>query len=136
MTNILGSCFQMIRKHMTNSIEEIYYKSDEWKDSKFATYGNIKNTFTGGKYKPVTYDYIFHKSNHKNKTYAWTNWFNLTLFKTVIPEIHDENKAADFVHQSEYKFEETTDRRKSSVAEKTISLSDHEGVESMLHFWI
>ena len=136
MTNILGSCFQMIKKHMTNCIEEIFYNSDEWLDSKFATYGNIKNTFTGGKYKPVTYDYIFHKSNHKNKTYAWTNWFNLTLFKTVIPEILDETRAADFVRQSEYKFGATSDKSKRSVAEKTISLSDHEGVESVLHFWI
>ena len=35
-----GTCYQMIKKYMTNSIQEIFYKLNEWLDIKFATYGN------------------------------------------------------------------------------------------------
>ena len=58
----LGSPYQMIQEHMTNCIEEI-----NGLGSNFATYGNMKNTFTGGKEMPVIYDYIFHRANNKAK---------------------------------------------------------------------
>ena len=134
-----GSYYQMIKEHMTNTIQEIFYKLNEWLDSKFATYGNIHNTFTGGKYKPVTYDYIFHKAN-KTKTNAWTNWFDLTFFKTKIFESLEETleETTTEASQSESKTEkeESHSKKKRSTVEKTISLSDHEGIQSTIYFWI
>ena len=109
------SPYQMIKEHMTNCVQEIFYKLDEWLNAKFATYGNAKNTFTGGVQKPVTYDYIFHKTNNLNRTLAWTNWFDLPFFRTTI-------KTADAGNVS------------SSVDDE-ISLSDHEGIESTIYFW-
>ena len=41
----------MVRKFMTNSIQEIFVKNNKWLDKKYATYGNIQNTFTGGIFK-------------------------------------------------------------------------------------
>lgn len=109
-----GSPYQMVKEHMTNCIQEIFYKLDEWLNAKFATYGNDKNTFTGGKYKPVTYDYIFHKTNNLNRTLAWTNWFDLPFFRTIIDTVNNETDVAEA---------------------KEISLSDHEGIESTIYFW-
>lgn len=102
----MGNPYQMIIEHMTNCIEEIFYKFDKWLDANFATYGNARNSFSGGIYKPVTYDYIFHRTNNPSRTQTWTNWFELPLFKT-----------------------------KLTGTDKTISLSDHEGIESTIYFW-
>ena len=100
-----GTPYQMIVEHMTNCIEEIFYKFDKWLDATFATYGNARNNFSGKKYAPVTYDYIFHRSNNPSRTLAWTNWFDLPPFKTKLSD------------------------------EKVISLSDHEGIESTIYYW-
>ena len=107
----------------------------------------FRNTFTGGVYKPVTYDYIFHRTN-KTRTNAWTNWFDLPFFKTRIFETLEE--AADKVDETlkqdgleveNTKSEENVDKsssgiQKRSVKEKIISLSDHEGIESTIYFWV
>jgi endonuclease/exonuclease/phosphatase family metal-dependent hydrolase len=74
--------YGMVRDYMINSVQEIFYRLDEWLSSKFATYGNAANTFSGGKYSPVIYDYIFHRSNQPNRTQSWTYWFELPLFQT------------------------------------------------------
>ena len=100
-----GAPYQMIVKYMTNCIEEIFYKFDKWLDATFATYGNVRNNFSGKKYAPVTYDYIFHRTNNPSRTLAWTNWFDLPPFKTKLSD------------------------------EKVISLSDHEGIESTIYYW-
>lgn len=101
-----GSPYQLITQFMTNCVHELFYKFNKWMNESFATYGNKLNTFTGGVYKPVTYDYIFHRSNNKNRTQAWTNWFQLSFFSTWINN-----------HQEE------------------ISLSDHQGIEATIYFW-
>jgi hypothetical protein len=99
---------------MKNCVEDIFYKLDEWLSPRFATYGNPKNTFTGGVYKPVTYDYIFHNTNNRNRTEAWTNWFDLPLFRMEISDLNNQ------LHDT---------------PKKEISLSDHEGIESTIYFW-
>lgn len=143
-----GSCYQIIKKHMTNSIQEIFYKLNEWLDSKFATYGNVRNTFTGGKYKPVTYDYIFHKTN-KKRHFAWTSFFDLPFFKTFLTEqdIFESTSTTTTAAPStttengieaEVVTEDTTEARqkRSTSKGKEISLSDHEGIQSTIYFWI
>lgn len=100
-----GEPFEIIRRHMTNSIEEIFYKLNEWLRPSFATYGNKLNTFTN-QMKPQTLDYIFHKTNSPD-VIVWTNWFELPFFKTTI-------------------FKETKN-------EAIISLSDHEAVHSTMY---
>ena len=103
-------------------------------------YFNIfRNTFTGGVYKPVTYDYIFHRSN-KNRTNAWTNFFDLPFFKTKIFETLEEvaDKVDETLNQENEKNVDKSSSgiQKRSVKEKIISLSDHEGIESTIYFWI
>jgi len=98
-----GSPYQMIQEHMTNCIEEI-----NGLGSNFATYGNMKNTFTGGKEMPVIYDYIFHRANNKAKSWA-SDCRILYLETTVKKDSNDE------------------------MAE--ISVSDHQGVEAIISFW-
>jgi hypothetical protein len=119
----------MVRKHMKNCVEDIFYKLDEWLSSRFATYGNQKNTFTGGVYKPVTYDYIFHKTNNRNRTEAWTNWFDLPLFRMEISEFNDQltTEASASVRSRRSLGDDTP--------KKEISFSDHEGIESTIYFW-
>jgi len=68
---------------MTNSIEEIFYELQEWLNVKFATYGNLQNTFSGHIYAPVIYDYIFFKKN-SNQTTVYTSLFELPLFKMIV----------------------------------------------------
>lgn len=69
------SPYQMIKKLMQNCVQELFYKWDEWLKPRFATYGNERNTFSGGgAQKPIIYDYIFHFSA---KNISWTNWFDL-----------------------------------------------------------
>ena len=48
---------------MRNSIEEFFYKLSEWLNTKYATYGNVENTFSGNLYAPIIYDYIFYRTN-------------------------------------------------------------------------
>lgn len=104
----LGSPYQLIQQSMTNCVQEIYYKFDEWLSSNFATYGNAKNTFTGGKeHHPVIYDYIFHRSNKKQKTESWTSWFQINFLQTTI---------------------------KNNTETSEISVSDHQSIESIIHF--
>ena len=138
----------MLRRHMTNCIEEIFYKVNEWMDAKFATYGNIQNTFSGHKYDPVIYDYIFYKTN-SDKARAYTNWFELPLFKTklliesLIDSIGDgQNKSAAVNDSAETTTTTTTttteeaaprSKRDVSPKEKMISLSDHEAVTSTIY---
>jgi len=102
----VGKPYQMIIEHMKNCVQEVFYKLDKWLDANFATYGNAHNSFTGGLYKPVTYDYIFHKTVNPERTQTWTNWFELPLFKTKLKSTQEH-----------------------------ISLSDHEGIESNIYFW-
>ena len=131
---------------MTNSIQEIFYKLNEWLDSKFATYGNVRNTFTGGKYKPVTYDYIFHKTNNR-KHFAWTSFFDLPFFKTFLTEqdIYESTSTtpspSTTTTENDIKAEAVTEasearQKRSTTKGKEISLSDHEGIKSTIYFWI
>ena len=48
---------------MKNSFEELYSENNEWTKSKFATYGNAKNTWTGYKNQPQILDYIFYQNS-------------------------------------------------------------------------
>ena len=71
----------MIHHFMDNCIEDIYYRLRAWLDPKFATYANAKNTFSYNIQAPVIYDYIFHRTQNKEKVHMWTNWFELPFFK-------------------------------------------------------
>ena len=142
----------MLRQHMTNCIEEIFYKLNEWMDAKFATYGNIENTFSGHKYDPIIYDYIFYKTN-SDKARAYTNWFELPLFKTklliesLIDAIGNDDQAkskdditsaaaAATATTAASTAEESPARSKRDVTgqeEKLISFSDHEAVTSTIY---
>jgi endonuclease/exonuclease/phosphatase family metal-dependent hydrolase len=98
-----GSPYQLIQEHsMKNCMQEIY---KNFGDKIFATYGNAKNTFTGGKEKPVIYDYIFHQAN-KNNIISWTKWFEILFLQTTV-----------------------------KVANSEISISDHQGIEAAIKFW-
>lgn len=98
--------YHKIRAEMTNSIEEILVSLKSWINPEYATYGNKKNTYTGGgSIVPVIYDYIFHKQKTEDPAMIWTNWFQLPFLKT---------KKSD---------------------NSTISLSDHEAVTSHIYLW-
>ena len=146
----LGSPYEMLRRHMTNCIEEIFYKVNEWMDTKFATYGNLQNTFSGNVYDPITYDYIFYRTN-TDKARAYTNWFELPLFKTklLIESLIDsmaENANQTVVDESATTTSTTTtttttsespvetrSKREATTNEKLISFSDHEAVTSTIY---
>ena len=101
-----GSPYQLILEHsMTNCMQEIYKNFD---DKIFATYGNSKNTFTGGKEKPVIYDYIFYQAN-KNNIISWTKWFEILFLQTPVKVANE------------------------GISE--ISISDHQGIEATIKFW-
>ena len=130
--------YQMVREYMKNCVEEIFYTLEKWLSTSFATYGNTHNTFTGSVYSPVTFDYIFHRSNNVNRTTSWTYWFELPLFKLKIFE--------DLVSSNDTTTDETAtddgevaESRSEGVAkkpvEKEISYSDHEAIESTIYFW-
>ena len=70
--------YGIIRKTMKNSVEEIYYKLEEWLNPNYATYGNDLNSWSN-MFDPVTFDYIFHKVNNP-LVVAWTNIFNLPFY--------------------------------------------------------
>ena len=149
----------MLRRFMTNCIEEIFYKVNEWMDAKFATYGNTENTFSGKVYDPIIYDYIFYKTNYKNVT-AYTNWFELPFFKTklLIDSLIDsmdhaedssktvqDDDAAEATTTSttsttttttttdESSTQESRSKREAKSNEKLISFSDHEAVTSTIY---
>jgi endonuclease/exonuclease/phosphatase family metal-dependent hydrolase len=140
-----GSPYEMLRRLMTNCVEEIFYKVNEWMDAKFATYGNGENTFSGHLYDPIIYDYIFFKMN-TDKARVYTNWFELPLFKTkllidsLIDSIKNENEtvvvadvdtAADDSTSTESS--PRSKREVHSTKEKLISFSDHEAVTSTIY---
>ena len=82
---------------MTNSIEEFFHKievkkgtkysrleitsSKDWLTPKKATYGTPLNTYSHI-YKPVLYDYIFHRA--KGRNIAITKLFKVTTFDIFI----------------------------------------------------
>ena len=102
-----GSPYQLIQEHMTNCMQEIYKIFD---DKNFATYGNAKNTFIGGKEKPVIYDYIFHQANKNNeRIISWTKWFEILFLQTNVKVANE------------------------GILE--ISISDHQGIEATITFW-
>ena len=140
----------MLRRHMTNCIEEIFYKVNEWMDAKFATYGNLQNTFSGNVYEPIIYDYIFYRTNN-DKARAYTNWFELPLFKTkllieslidsmaenanqtVTDELSTTTTTTTTTTTSESPVENRSKREATTMKEKLISFSDHEAVTSTIY---
>lgn len=74
-----------IEEVMVSAIEEFFKKVTSWLVKDKATYGNPLNSYSSV-YKPVHYDYIFHKANHGHK--IWTNFFDIPIFKT--PKSEDE----------------------------------------------
>ncbi len=146
-----GSPYEILRKHMTNCIEEIFYKVNEWMDTKFATYGNFENTFSGHVYDPIIYDYIFYRTN-TDKARAYTNWFELPLFKTKLLIESLIDTINDNINQTIADASETTttttptptespvdssknerSKRDITTKEKLISFSDHEAVTSTIY---
>ena len=118
-----GDPFQIIvSKGMTNSIQEIFYKLDEWLQPRFSTYGNPRNTYSF-EYSPIIYDYIFHRTVSK-MTVCWTNWFELPLFTTKL--------LGEMLHETaNYSSElSSADNIGKSLI---VSLSDHEPVISTLY---
>jgi len=117
-----GSPFQiLLNKGMTNSVQEIFYKLDEWLKVQYTTYGNPRNKFSN-MYPPIIYDFIFHRTVHP-RTVCWTNWFEVPYFTTQLfgggltKSPVNASSAADLpVGKS-----------------LTISLSDHEPVISTLY---
>ena len=90
---------------MTNCFEELFYSNGWWLNPQVATYGNAKNTFSN-KYAPIVYDYIFHMTKDPSVR-VWTNWIDIAILKMKLAV--------------------------SELVEKTISLSDHEAVTSIIH---
>ena len=69
---------------MQNEIEEVLYKLRRWLQPEYTTYGNPDNTFSGQKYDPIMYDYIFRRTNSPEKVSVWTSLFKLPMFKTKV----------------------------------------------------
>ena len=70
---------------MKNSFEEIYLENNEWMQSKFATYGNAKNSWTGYEKQRQILDYIFYQ-NFSNNVNASVESADLTYFKVKVFE--------------------------------------------------
>ena len=121
-----GSPYQiLVSRGLTNSVQEIFYKLDEWLHVKFSTYGNPRNTFSGhGAYAPIIYDYVFHRTVHP-RTVCWTNWFELPLFTT--------NLLGGSVTQLRSPANASSAANLTLGQTLTISLSDHEPVISTLY---
>jgi len=98
--------YHTVKEVMTDAFQEIKAALSAWLDPRFATFGNSRNTYTGGKSDPVIYDYIFHKKNTEQAAMIWTNWFYLPFLNKI--------KESD---------------------QSTISLSDHEAVTSHIFMW-
>ena len=122
-----GSPFEMVRKEMQNSIEEVLYKLKRWLQPEYTTYGNPENTFSGHKYDPIMYDYIFRRTNSPGKVSVWTSLFELPLFKTkvaksLLPDSLLENiKEIEKVHMpfEAYKSLHNTDDTKTNENKET-----------------
>jgi len=126
-----GEPYQIIRDKMMNCVEEIYYKLREWLNPDYYTYGNLRNTYTGGSPNAATIDYVFHKSNC-NRTAVWTNIFKLPYFKTIIfRELLDgiSNNLNATLSYNKRGTQMTEVRGK----EEEISFSDHEAVEATIY---
>ena len=121
-----GAPFQILTSRgLTNSVQEIFYKLDEWLQTQFTTYGNPRNTFSNT-YDPIIYDYIFHRTVTP-RTVCWTNWFELPLFTT-------ELLGGQVYLTSGGKPEPLSMASNLTVGKSlTISLSDHEPVISTLY---
>lgn len=98
--------YHTVKEVMTDTFQEMKAALTAWLDPQFATFGNLRNTYTGGNNDPVIYDYIFHKKNTDDAAMIWTNWFHLPFLNTV-----------------------------RSYDQETISLSDHEAVTSHIFLW-
>jgi len=98
--------YHTVKEVMTDAFQEIKAALAAWLDPKFATFGNARNTYTGGVSEPIIYDYIFHKKNTDDAAMIWTNWFHLPFLNTI--------RGSD---------------------QSTISLSDHEAVTSHIFIW-
>jgi len=109
--NANETSYQDVKNIMTNSIEEFFHKIEDWLTPKKASYANPSNTYSHI-YKPVLYDYIFHRA--KGKNIIITNFFKIPFLKTWIS-----------LGQN------STDK----VTEKEVSLSDHEAVTAELWLW-
>eukprot|EP00095_Tigriopus_kingsejongensis_P002255 maker-scaffold478_size161223-snap-gene-0.27 protein:Tk02255 transcript:maker-scaffold478_size161223-snap-gene-0.27-mRNA-1 annotation:"neutral sphingomyelinase" len=83
-----GEPYAMVKDHMQNCIEEVFYKLLEWLNPQYATYGNQKNTFSNH-YTPIIYDYIFHHTRDPNVVRVWTNLFELPFFKFFLKKDHE-----------------------------------------------
>ena len=68
---------------MKNSFEEIYSENNEWMQSKFATYGNAKNTWTGYEKQRQILDYIFYQTFGDNDVITTVESADLTFFKVI-----------------------------------------------------
>ena len=73
---------------MENCIEDIYYKFRAWLNPKWATYANAHNTWSFGLQPPETMDYIFHRSQNPLRVIAWTDWFQMPIFKTPFQDMN------------------------------------------------
>ena len=71
---------------MKNSFEENYSENNEWTQSKFATYGNAKNTWTGYEKQRQILDYIFYQTFGNNNVNASVESVDLTYFKVKVFE--------------------------------------------------
>jgi len=109
--NANETSYQDVKNIMTNSIEEFFHKIEDWLTPKKASYANPSNTYSHI-YKPVLYDYIFHRA--KGKNVIITNLFKIPFLKTWISLAQNG-----------------TDK----VTEKEVSLSDHEAVTAELWLW-
>jgi endonuclease/exonuclease/phosphatase family metal-dependent hydrolase len=133
-TNHPGEPFQIIKsKGMINSVQEIFYKLDEWLHPRFATYANTRNTFSN-MYNPIIYDYIFHRSNSRLTT-SWTNWFDLPLFTTRILASKHNLNVSKFAEEDNYTSpaDHETVMKDHEEESLVISLSDHEPVISTIY---
>ena len=88
----------MVRREMQNAVEELFYKLNRWLNPQYTTYGNPANTFSGRKYEPIMYDYIFRRNNAPEKITSWTSLFELPLFKTNISKAL---LSSDLIHNIE-----------------------------------
>ena len=98
--------YHTVKEVMTDAFQEIKEALAAWLDPQFATFGNLRNTYTGGVSDPVIYDYIFHKKKTEQAGVIWTNWFYLPFLNTI-----------------------------RAIDQSTISLSDHEAVTSHIYIW-
>lgn len=105
-----------IKQIMTNSIEEFFKKIEEWLKPNRASYANPQNTYSYI-YKPVLYDYIFHKA--KGRNIILTNWFNIPFLKTL--KLLASNGS--------------TEATLGATTHTEVSLSDHEAVTANLLLW-